>query len=174
MTEKISPTFLNASQENLQSITLKALSVIGIPTERGCIFRGGTATAPEAIRKASLMYYYPDFEGLYDPERQKYILTDDVLNDLGDIENDPMQSLNGRITQTIRFIKEKNSIPIILGGDHSITFPILQAFNQPFEVIHLDAHSDYQRYDETEVAECGIVMRRVKELPFVNKIIHAG
>lgn len=174
MVEKFLPTFLNASQEELQSKTLKTFSFIGIPTERGCVFRGGTALAPEAIRKASVMYHYPDFDGLYDPEKQKYILTGNPINDFGNIKETPLPSLDERITQIIKFIREKGSIPIILGGDHSITYPILKAFEHPFDVVHLDAHSDYQRYDETEVAECGIVMRRVKELPFVNKIIHAG
>jgi len=174
MTEKISPTFLNAPQESLRSNSLKALSFVGVPTERGCVFRAGTALAPESIRKASIMYYYPDFDGLYDPERQKYILTDNSINDLGDINDVPRSSLDERVTEMIRFIRQKGSIPITLGGDHSITYPILQAYDQPFDVIHLDAHSDYQRYDETEVAECGIVMRRVKELLHINRIIHAG
>lgn len=174
MIERISPTFLNAPQEGLQSTKLEALSFIGIPTEEDCVFRGGTALAPEAIRKASTMYYYPNFDGLYDPEKQKYILTGNPISDLGDIEDTSVSSLNERITQAIKFIRERGSIPITLGGNHSITYPILQAFNHPLDVIHLDAHSDYQRYDEAGVTECGTVMRRVKELFFVNKIVHAG
>ncbi len=174
MKEKILLTFLNAPKESLKSNSLRTFSLIGVPTERGCVFRAGTALAPESIRKASIMYYYPNFDGLYDPERQKYILTDNSINDLGDVNDIPRFSLNERITKMIRFIRQKGSIPITLGGDHSITYPILQAYEQPFDVIHLDAHSDYQRYDETGVTECGVVMRKVRELSHVNRIIHAG
>lgn len=167
-------TFINAPQESLQSIVLRKFSFVGIPTERGSVFRAGTALGPDAIRKSSTMYYYNDFDGLYDPERQRYVLEGNLICDLGNIEDAPIDSLNERITQTIIVIKDRNSIPITLGGDHSITYPILCAFNEPFDVVHLDAHCDYQRYDEADTAECGLVMRRVSGLPNVNKIIHAG
>ncbi|MDD2482751.1 MAG: arginase family protein [Candidatus Shapirobacteria bacterium] len=172
MSEKINPSFLN-SNEWMSKNDSTRFSFIGIPIDKNCVSRPGTKFGPNAIRQSSLVYYYPEFEGLYDPEKKRYILTDKVIVDLGDIKNKG-KNLNTKITESIRFIISNNSVPIVLGGDHSITYPILQAYNQKFNILHLDAHSDYQRFDESEAMESGLVMRRSKSLKNVNKIIHAG
>lgn len=173
MIEKTNFTFLNSSEWPDNKGTTR-FSFVGVPTDKNCVCRTGTRLGPQAIREASLMYYYPEFDGLYDPEHDRYILTDKVIVDLGDIKESNNDNLNNNITQTIHKILENGSTPIVLGGDHSITYPILQAYNQPFNVLHLDAHSDYQRFDESDIMESGIVMRRVKSLKNVKHIIHAG
>lgn len=47
---------------------------VGFPLDKGFVYRPGAAEGPKILRKTSLMYYYPDFSGLYDPESRKYIV----------------------------------------------------------------------------------------------------
>jgi len=167
-------SFLGSRKVDANNLPRHYIIFLGIPTENGTVFRSGTASAPKAIRKASLIFYYNGFEGLYNPEKRKYILTKNRIADVGDLlELDP-QTLEGTITKTVKKIVEAKSLPVCLGGDHSITLPILKAYSSDLEVVHLDAHGDFQRYDEFDVAPCGVVMRRVSELPNVKKIVHMG
>jgi len=176
MAENNRPTFLESPRVNLNdAIGLRAVSFLGIPTDRGCVFRPGTSEGPDSIRVASTMYSYPGFDGeLYDPERGLYLINNGSLCDVGDVADTPKDTLNARITQAVRTILDNGSIPITFGGDHSVTGPILEAYNFPFDVWQFDAHGDFQRYDEEDAAECGVVMRRVSELPNVKRIVQVG
>jgi agmatinase len=51
----------------------------------------------------------------------------------------------GAITDSLRKILSAKAFPVILGGDHSITFPVVRVFQRfkPLHLIHLDAHLDY-------------------------------
>ncbi|CAG0881447.1 unnamed protein product [Cyprideis torosa] len=115
---------------------------VGIPIDTGTSNRPGTRFGPRQIRSESILLrnYNKDtgaspFEGL-------------KVSDLGDI---PVNLYNHSKAIDIirRFMKEevldKDCKPISLGGDHSITFPILQAITAkfgPVALIHVDAHMD--------------------------------
>ena len=43
----------------------------------------------------------------------------------------------------IKNIVDKGVFPIVFGGDHSITFPIIDAFNVLMDIIHFDTHFDF-------------------------------
>lgn len=47
-----------------------------------------------------------------------------------------------KITEGVKKILAKKAFPIILGGDHSITFPVIRAYDIPLTVVHIDAHLD--------------------------------
>lgn len=167
-------TFLNVEKVTLED-SLGNIVFLGIPTEEGHVFREGTAKAPDAIRNASLMYYYPGYNGSYDPEQQKHILRNVKMTDLSNINlNQRNCSSEEIIKEYISKILSKDALPVILGGDHSITYAILSAYNKSVNVIHLDAHGDFQRYDESDVAPCGTVIRKVCSLPNIQKIIQVG
>lgn len=176
MTETHTQTFLESPRVDLETCNgLRAVSFLGIPTDRGCVFRPGASEGPDAIRAASVMYSYPGFTGeLYDPERKIYVIDNNSLCDVGNVKAEPQNTLDNRITQTVQTILQNGSIPITFGGDHSVTGPILKAYNVPFDVWQFDAHGDFQMYDEDGAAECGVVMRRVSELPNVQRIVQIG
>lgn len=167
-------TFLNVKKVNLED-TLGKIVFLGVPTEEGRVFREGTAKAPDAIRKASLMYHYPGYNGSYDPEQKKAILRDILMTDLGNIDlNQITGSSEELVKEYILRILSKDALPVIFGGDHSITYEILSAYQEPINVLHLDAHGDFQRYNESDAAPCGTVMRRVCDLSHIKKIIQVG
>lgn len=106
---------------------------------------------------------------IYNPN-EGYILHEAKIADFGDI-NDDLRKLKLSIDK----IPMKNIVPIFVGGDHSVTLPILQSIGQNSDfvtVIHFDAHSDY--LDDFDYIPHGSVMREVKKLDKIKKIVHIG
>ena len=70
------------------------------------------------------------------------------LVDVGDADVLPTNPAGTfrNITDTVRAILDREATPLILGGDHSITFPVVRAFSEPLHVVHFDAHLDYQPF----------------------------
>lgn len=150
----------------------RSVIFVGVPTEKGSFFRKGIARAPLEIRRASMRYYYKGMDCLYDPNYDDYFLTGLKIFDLGDlIDNGRLES---EITNTIRKISGVKSLPIILGGDHSISYFAVAAFLEKIQILHLDAHADFQRYDESDAAPCGVVMRKISGLKNVLRVCHVG
>lgn len=127
-------TFLQAPYSPELSIGPK-VAILGIPYDLNVTNRTGARFAPEAIRKASLLIC----EGF---------LHKDVV-DCGDIltglKNSPQETLKEISTHLSQVLK-KQAIPVSIGGDHSITLPILRAmvqhYNKPIPLVHFDAHPD--------------------------------
>ncbi|RYE71936.1 MAG: arginase, partial [Hyphomicrobiales bacterium] len=76
----------------------------------------------------------------------------------------------------VRHILKGGGLPIVLGGDHGITNPILRAYDEmgPITLVHVDAHLDWR--DEVNGVRDGLSspIRRASELPFVKDIIQIG
>ena len=51
-----------------------------------------------------------------------------------------------KLTSVIKKIIKQKILPIVLGGDHTITYPIVRGFNKPLHVVQLDAHIDTPKY----------------------------
>jgi agmatinase len=67
------------------------------------------------------------------------------------------------------------TVPVILGGDHSITYAVLRAFSdRPLAIIHLDAHTDCSPYQEGQEHHHGNVFSRVLTLPGVTALVQVG
>jgi agmatinase len=127
-------TFLGVPYEkNIDSIEARAV-VVGIPYDSGVSNRPGTRFGPEAIRRSSLM------------------LCEDFpcsCVDLGDLFTQFSESPEAMFSEVTLFatrLLEKKLFPLFLGGDHSITLPLLRAYRnyygKPIVLFHLDAHPD--------------------------------
>jgi len=121
--------------------------LLGVPWDASSSFERGAAGAPPLIRAA-----------LWSPstntwsERGIDVGASGVLRDQGDLPL-PTGAADARdaIEHGVRAIVERGETPLVLGGDHSITYPVLRAFADRAErpvVLHFDAHSDL--YDEFE------------------------
>lgn len=80
-------------------------------------------------------------------------------------------------TELVRKIVSTGGLPIILGGDHGITTPMLQAYDvlsEPVTVIHIDAHLDWR--DEVNGIENGLSspIRRASEMAHIGEIYQIG
>jgi agmatinase len=136
--------------------------LLACPLDATSSFRGGTRFAPDSIRKASwtLETYSPYL---------KRDLDDVSFYDAGSLElrqGDLEYSL-GLIEGAVMEVVEKGKKVLILGGEHLVTYPVLQAVKKRFsdiQVVHFDAHCDLRDDYEGQKLSHATVMKRVKEL----------
>jgi len=117
------------------------IGLIGVATDAGLSHRPGARYGPQAVRAQSglIRYINPATKVVpYDHAR---------VADLGDV---PIQNtlnlelLNGEIRAFYQRVVEAGIVPLSVGGDHSISYPILQELGkkQPLALIHFDSHHD--------------------------------
>jgi arginase len=117
------------------------IAVLGVPFDEKSSYKRGQALGPAAIRAVSTgKCYNPETELGVNLER------DTVLVDIGDVDTSgDVDKSFGLVTKGVAAILAKGAKPIVLGGDHSITYPVLKAFAGRFpklDVLHFDAHPD--------------------------------
>jgi len=120
-------------------------AIFGIPFDEKSCYLKGASRGPQAIRAASSGEAINAWtESGVDLEVEANIV------DLGDIDvSGSFWDVFSRAEEQVRKILEKEAVPIALGGDHSLTYPIVKAFAQkynPLDILHFDAHPDL--YDE--------------------------
>lgn len=118
--------------------------LVGVPYDASSSFLRGAATAPPLIRKA-----IRSPAGNHFTERGADL---SALADAGDLHlsNDPAAA-RGQIQAGIDAVFGRRQRPIVVGGDHSITYPIMRAvanYHRGVTILHIDAHADL--YDEFE------------------------
>ncbi len=138
------------------------VTLLGCPLDATSSFRGGTRFAPDSIRKASWTLE------TYSPYLKKD-LDDITFSDAGNLElphGDLAASL-AAIENGVAELIAKGTKVLALGGEHLITFPIVQATAKQFpgmQVVHFDAHCDLRDDYEGQKLSHATVMKRVKEL----------
>ena len=122
------------------------LALFGCPVDENSSFLTGPCLAPPLIRDA---FHSPSAN--YCAENGMDLGKEERLVDAGDIR---FKETGDKFTQIEEFaekILEAGGIPFCLGGDHSITFPLIKAVSKKhpaINILHLDAHPDL--YDEFE------------------------
>jgi agmatinase len=154
-------------------------AVLGAPFDFGSQYRPGARFGPRSIREASTLFSF-GHAGAYDHEDDKTYLEQDQVKvvDIGDadiIHTDTIKSHNN-IEVGVRSILKAKAIPIILGGDHSVNIPCINAFSEeePFHLIQIDAHLDF--VDERHGVKYGHgnPMRRASEKDYVTGLSQFG
>ncbi|MDA1081734.1 MAG: agmatinase [Gemmatimonadetes bacterium] len=124
-----------------------APSLIGLPYDASSSFMRGPADAPALIRAAIHSTAGNSWtEDLHD------LAASEGLSDAGDLELPPTSAARELIEAGIVRLLESDRRPIALGGDHSVTYPILRAINGPHPrptILHIDAHPDlYEEFED--------------------------
>ena len=176
------PTFCRTPQAtSLDNIT-STVAVLGIPFDEGVGYRPGTRFGPRAIREYSMRFPYFDTSstqrGYWDIEKKQTFLSSVDCVDCGDVDIVALdrEYVYGQIDASIKKILEQGAFPLVLGGDHSITYPVVRGFENtgPLSVIQFDAHLD-RRESVLEVQfGHGCPMRRISELEFIDKMVSIG
>lgn len=157
------------------------VAVLGIPFDEGVGFRPGTRYGPRAIREMSCRY--PVFpadgrRGFYDLEEDRRRLTRVRGVDAGDVDIVylDLEGNYAKIDAAVRAIVARRALPLILGGDHSITYPVVRALEGlgSLGVIQLDAHLDYREAFHGVRLGHGSPMRRIAELGFIRQMVSIG
>ena len=156
------------------------VAYLGIPFDQGTGFRSGTRWGPRAIRDMSVRFSSLSAvgqPGYWDLRTGRDRATCSIV-DCGDIDIVPLlwEQNFALITQAVSAILNKGALPLIGGGDHAVSFPCVRSFEGwgPITVVHIDAHLDYR--DEVMGVRYGHgnVLRRVRELPFVERVVSIG
>ena len=156
------------------------IAIIGIP--HGISYSTGmpscSANAPTAIRNAAKRY--GEMIDHYDYDLGGPLLDNRDIRvfDCGDVPGDPSDPVGNhrRSQEKIRAIIDAGAIPIVLGGDDSITIPFLRAFqgHGVFTIVQVDAHIDW-RHEVNGITEGpSSAMRRASEMPWIDKLIQVG
>lgn len=116
-------------------------AIIGVPFDDKSCYLKGAAKGPPAIRAASTGKAINSWT-----ELGVNLEEETTLVDLGDMEvGGEASEIFTRIEKRIFEILKKEAVPIILGGDHSISYPVAKAFSRKYEsldILHFDAHPD--------------------------------
>ena len=162
------------------------IAVIGIPFDFGSqqISRAGTKFAPKVMRQPRNTFSYTGFGedepacGWFDSDTGMTKLRGITMADCGDVNILPTDNNRNfdRMTRSIERILDREAFPIVIGGDHTITFPVVRAFSKydSLDIVHFDAHLDFEdEYDGVRIYYAS-PLRRCSELPFVHGITQIG
>lgn len=117
------------------------IGLIGIPFDGAVTNRPGTRHGPRQVRDMSSMMRTTHHVSKINP----YDIS--KIGDVGDVPLTNMYDLptvNDQITSFYSGLVGKGVFPLSIGGDHSITYPILRAVAEkgPVGLVHIDAHTD--------------------------------
>lgn len=146
--------------------------IFGAPYDGTASFKPGSRFAPNAIRL--------DSDGIetYSPY-QDIDIEDKMVTDIGDVEfpfgNKEVVLEN--IYKTSKKIINDNKIPFMIGGEHLVTLPSVEAAIEKYpnlHIIHFDAHTDLRDDYLGEKLSHATVLKRVFDLVGPNKIFQFG
>jgi agmatinase len=146
--------------------------LVGIPYDGSSSFKRGAAAAPDVIRRA-----------LRSPSSNSWseatieVLRPDNLGDAGDLDLSDGSRVRRTIEAGTRWIVAGGRRPISLGGDHSITYPIIRGFGPPYgqlTILQIDAHGDlYSEFQEDKYSHA-CPFTRIMEENLVKRLVQIG
>jgi arginase len=146
--------------------------LIGLPYDGSSSFLRGSAEAPPAIRAV-----LTSSAGNSYSEALKDINAPGGLTDAGDVVFAPGANPREVIETAIAREMADGSIPIALGGDHSVTYPILRAIakaHKDLTILHIDAHGDLYPEFEGDRYSHACPFARIMEESLAKRLVQVG
>jgi arginase len=146
--------------------------ILGIPLDHNSSFLRGSAAAPALIREALRSDAWSQWaETGVDTGREERV------EDAGDLQDMEAPDAFARIEAAVAKIVEDKKRPVSLGGDHSVTYPILRAVGKRIPgitLVHFDAHPDlYANYEENPHSHAS-PFARICEENLVQRLMQIG
>jgi agmatinase len=153
------------TDESFNQEEIRKFGLLGVPYDGTTSYLPGARFGPRSVREAS-----------YNFERYNLILDKKITNevyDFGDLEviHGNFKKTCSNLKSTISDILEMGLIPLTIGGDHSISYCVLKAFDESekfdlknITIIHFDAHTDLRDNYMGEKYSHATVMRRIFDL----------
>jgi len=149
-------TFL-ASEIQQCPIGQAAFSVLPVPYEKTVSYSGGTGLGPGAIIEASDQL--ETWDGKSNPSSLG-IHTRPILDC-----NRPAEQVIEAIALDVKTILEAGSMPVVLGGEHTVTYGVIKGYLDAgytdFGVVQIDAHADLREAYEGDPLSHASVMKRI-------------
>ena len=146
--------------------------LLGIPLDHNSSFLRGPAQAPPLIREA----FHSDAWNKTTETRADLSMPG-IFEDAGDLTNMEAPDAYARIEEAVAGIISTGKRPVSLGGDHSITYPILRAVGKQFPgitLLHFDAHPDlYDDYEGNPHSHAS-PFARIMESQLVKRLVQIG
>jgi agmatinase len=143
-------------------------AILGVPFDLTSTFRSGARFAPPAIREASLNIETYSFRSGIDLEDLK-------IHDLGDLHVvGEVEGTLERLERVVRELLAERKLPILIGGEHTITLGAARAIGKNLTILSFDAHLDLRAQYLNVTTSHTTFMRRIHEQLRPAQIIEIG
>ena len=143
-------------------------TVLGIPFDMTSTYRSGARFAPTAIREASLNIETYSFRAGIDAESLK-------IHDLGNIDiSYDVDEILKRTELVVKDLQAERKLPVILGGEHTLTLGAVRGVGKGTAVVSFDAHLDLRDEYLGRTVSHTTFMRRVCEQASPEKVLEIG
>jgi len=146
------------------------LALLGIRYDENSSFMKGAAEAPPQIRAALR-------SEAWNLSSENGLELDNVFFDAGDIEAPANGDMFSLIENSVATLLNDGVSPISLGGDHSITYPVVRAFARKYgelSILHIDAHPDiYDSFQGNRLSHAS-PFARIMEEGLVKRLVQVG
>jgi agmatinase len=164
------PAFMGVRFEpDLSKLSNTDLVVVGMPYDGIATFRGGaTRRAPQEIRKFSLLF------GSYHLEWDLQVFDNLNVVDAGDVDIVPGNTPESydRLERRIESVVQLGAVPIMIGGDHGVTYPAVKAISGqsggPLGFLLFDTHLDLSESFNNDRLTRASPVYRICELPQID------
>ena len=146
-------------------------ALLGLPFDHHSSHLRGAATAPPLIRKALASDSANPWS-----ERGVDVSSTDVFRDAGDVVASETDS-HGAIHAAVTAILEARERPLCIGGDHAVTWPVMEAMaaaHDDITILHIDAHPDLYDDFEGNPASHASPFARIMERGLAARLIQVG
>jgi arginase len=154
------------------SLSVPHIALIGAPTDIHSSFLRGPASAPAIIRAALASDHANSFA-----EDGTEVGTDVLVDDVGDLPLSESASDDALIETAVRDVALSGAMPLVLGGDHAISLPVvaaLVAIHGPLNILHFDAHPDiYDDFDGDPRSHAS-PFARIMESGYGKRLVQVG
>jgi arginase len=147
-------------------------TLLGLPYDASSSYLRGTASAPQLIRQAlhspSANSWTEDLRDLSAPG---------MLADAGDLSLAPDTSARAAIEEGVAALVSSGARLMALGGDHSVTYPVLRAINRTYKqptILHIDAHPDLYDVFESDRYSHACPFARIMEEGLACHLVQVG
>lgn len=149
-------TIFLASEIDQSPMTEAFFTILPVPYEKTVSYGSGTAKGPKAILNASEQL--ETWDGQSNPSALG-IHTCEPVNCNGEAS-----LVIDNIAKTVQLILEAGSMPVVLGGEHTVTYGVIKGYLDAgitdFGVIQIDAHADLRdAYEENPLSHASVMKR---------------
>jgi arginase len=159
---------------NPSTVAAPRVAMLGVRYDGSSSFLRGSAAAPPVIRQAMWSDAWNSWTEL------GVDLSTAALDDEGDLmfpDGEDGAGARLAIEATVRRIAESGRRPLVLGGDHSITYPVLRGFRAShprLTILHLDAHGDLHDEFQGDRYSHACPFARIMEERLADRLVQVG
>ncbi len=149
-----------------------SINVLGIPFDDNSSFMFGAAQAPKLIREG-----FQSHASNLCAENGLDLGESSQWEDIGDLEIDDSYAAMKEIHSHVDGLLKQNNHTVVLGGDHSITYPVVRAYADKYpglSILHLDAHPDLYDSMDGNPQSHACPFARIMEKDLVSRLVQIG